>query len=252
MTAILQKTIPYDAFAPRRLPGIAPLDSSDWLIRDEAFAGQMALRDELVATRRDAVIALDAAAEPAAQELLDTALTHAYAGAAERVTRPDGATVPIDRADPMGTLARLVQEDLCILEKRGGEHMLTAAALCFPASWSLAEKFRRPLTTIHDPVADYDPNIAARVQRLFDGIQPGRPLWRFNALWYDDPALHQPRGERDGRDPVDSATAPFFRSERQCLMRLPQTRAVVFSIHTYVLTRADALALEQTSQPSSP
>ncbi len=252
MKPILQKSIPYDPFTPRRLPGIAPLDPSQWLIRDEAFAGQMALRDDLAATRRHMVIAHDPSAEPAALELLDTVLDHAYAGDTAHVARPDGARVQIDRADPMGTLARLVQEDLCILEKRGDEHILTAAALCFPASWSLAEKFLRPLTAIHVPVDDYDANIAARVQRLFDGIQPGRPLWRFNALWYDDPALHQPRGARDRRDPVNPDKAPFFRSERQCLLRLPQTRAVVFSIHTYVLSRADALAIRQASRPASP
>lgn len=241
MTAILQTSIPYDPFAARPLPGIAPLALDDWLLTDEANAGQMALRDDLIATRRDAVIALDRAAEPAAQELLDTVLSLRFPGTKDRVTRPDGATVSIDRADPMGTLGRLVQEDLCLLQKHGDEHVLTAAALCFPASWSLSEKFLRPLIAIHVPVDSYDANIAARVQRLFDGIQPGRPLWRSNALWYDDPALHQPRRTGERRSRVDPETAPWLRSERQCLLRLPQTRAVVFSIHTYILARADAL-----------
>jgi hypothetical protein len=31
----------------------------------------------------------------------------------------------------------------------------------------------------------------------------------------------------------------YLRSERQCLLRLPETRAVVFTIHTYVLLRSD-------------
>jgi hypothetical protein len=30
---------------------------------------------------------------------------------------------------------------------------------------------------------------------------------------------------------------PFVRSERQCLIRLPESRAVLFSIHTYVVAR---------------
>lgn len=241
MTAILQTSIPYDPFAARPLPGIQPLAPDDWLLTDEAHAGQMALRDDLIARRRDAVIAMDPAAEPAAQELLDTVLSLRFPGAGAHVSRPDGMIVTIDRADPMGTLGRLVQEDLCILQKRGDEHVLTAATLCFPASWSLDEKVLRPLIAIHDPVDSYDANIAARVQRLFDGIQPGRPLWRSNALWYDDPSLHQPRRAGDRRSRADPETAPWFRSERQCLLRLPATRAVVFSIHTYILTRADAL-----------
>ena len=65
-------------------------------------------------------------------------------------------TVAIDRGDPMGTLGHLVQEDLCLMEKRGEEHVLTAAVLCFPASWRLADKIGRPLEAIHVPVPEYD------------------------------------------------------------------------------------------------
>ena len=43
----------------RRLPGIQPLAPGDWLRVDEAFAGQMALRDRLITTRRDEVLALE-------------------------------------------------------------------------------------------------------------------------------------------------------------------------------------------------
>ncbi|MEO1734189.1 MAG: DUF3445 domain-containing protein, partial [Pseudomonadota bacterium] len=141
-----------------------------------------------------------------------------------------------DHTDPMATLARLVQEDLCILQKRGDEHVLTAAALCFPAGWTLAEKFLKPLVRIHVPIERYDANVAKRVQRLFDGVQAGRPLWRFNALWYDQPDLHQPRLERDKQDRPSSRTGRYLRSERQIVLRLPQSDAVVFSIHTYVLS----------------
>jgi len=242
MTEILQTRIPYDVAAQRRLPGIQPLAPEDWLIRDEAFASQMAYRDRLLTERRDAVLAMDESARDAAEELLDLVLDQAYPGAGAEVTRPDGVSVPIDRADPMGTLGRLVQEDLCILQKREGdaEHVLTAAVLCFPASWTLAEKFMRPLIRIHVPVPEYDANLAARVQRLFDGVQPGRPLWRFNALWYDDPDLHQPRREAEQRPHRREAAEKYLRSERQSVLRLPKTRAVVFSIHTFVLAQADA------------
>ena len=81
--------------------------------------------------------------------------------------------------------------------------------------------------------------MARRVQRLFDGVREGRPLWRFNALWYDDPTLFQPRPENAPRAAIDRSKAPYFRSERQSLVRLPQTGAVVFSIHTYVVARRD-------------
>ncbi len=235
---ILQSRLPYDVHAARKLPGIAPLDPADWLMVDEAFAGQMALREDLLRTRRDDVLLLDPAAMPAALELLDTvlaALPEGYTSGGTSITRPDGVQVAIDRSDPLGTLGHLVQEDLCLLEKRGEEHVLTGAVLCFPASWTLSEKFLKPLTAIHVPVPVYDADIARRVQRLFDGVKPGRPLWRFNALCYDDPALFHPRTESAPKALDHPDDAPFLRSERQCVLRLPQTGAVVFSIHTFVV-----------------
>lgn len=241
MTGLLQRSLPYDPLTPRPLPGIAPLRIEDWLIRDEVFAGQMARREELLADRRAEVLALDESARPAAEELLDLVLRLAYPQAGPQVMRPDGVSVAIDRSDPMGTLGRLVQEDLCLLQKQGGEHVLTGAVLCFPASWLLAEKYRRPLIAIHEPVATYDGGIAKRVQRLFDGVQPERPLWRFNALWYADPELHQPRSATARRETPEAKVADYLRSERQCILRLPKTGAVVFSIHTYVLARADVV-----------
>jgi len=84
--------------------------------------------------------------------------------------------VPVDYDDPMGCMGQIAQNDFAIMEQRGSEHVLTAAVLCFPASWLLAEKFMRGLVGIHDPVDPYDDQIAKRVQRLFDGIQVDRPL----------------------------------------------------------------------------
>ena len=249
MTGVFQTRLPYDTGAQKPLPGISPLGEAHWLMRDEAFAGQMAERDRLLRDRRDAVLAMDAGAGPAADELLDAVLAAEYPGATDRVTRPDGVVVAIDRGDPMGTLGRLVQEDLCILEKRGDEHVLTAAALCFPASWTLAEKFMRPLIAIHRPVAEYDDMLARRVQRLFDGVQPGRPLWRFNVLNYARPDLHQPLSESAKPELRRDGPMPYLRSERQCILRLPVTRAVVFTIHTFVLRRTGAAAGTRADAP---
>lgn len=248
---ILQTSLPYDVHALRPLPGIAPLDPADWLLVDEVHAAQMAERERLMTERREEVIALDPGAMPAALELLDTVLEHLPPGhvrEGDAVRRPDGVSVRLDRDDPMATLGRLVQEDLCIMERHGEEHVLTGAVLCFPSAWRLHDKFMRPLVAIHAPVAPYDENIARRVQRLFDGIQPGRPLWRFNALWYHDPALFQASKAFKELHKEREAEAPFMRSERQCLLRLPKTRAVVFSIHIYVLARASVPELAALGQ----
>ncbi len=243
MEVILQKGLPYDPFDRPRLPGIAPLGELPWLFRDEAFAAQMAQRDRAVAERRDDVIALLPEGQAGADELLSRVLEDVYGDPqAAQVARPDGVRVPVKRDDPMGTLARLVQEDLCLMTRRGDEHVLAGAALCFPASWTLREKLGRPMVSIHLPVEEYDATLARRVQRLLDGVRDGAPLWRSNALWYDDPALYQPRGENAPRpETPEATTCGYLRSERQCLMRLPQSNAVAFSIHTYVLARENVV-----------
>jgi hypothetical protein len=239
---------PWMVPAQRRLPGVQPLDIADWLIADEAFAGQMALRDRLIAERREEVLARTPGSEAAEGEVLELVLRHlpeGYRRDGAGVTRPDGVTVDLWSDTPLAVAGRLVQEDLCVMEREEGteEHVLSAAVLCFPASWTLAEKIGRPLSPIHAPVARYTPDLARRVQRLFDGIRPGRPLWRQNALLYAQPDLFQPRTEAEPR--VEPATRPgYLRSERQCLLRLPRTDAVLFSIHTYVLPFA-ALTAEQ-------
>ena len=238
MDEICQKSLPDAPWlspATRRLPGVQPLDMAQWLVVDDAFAAQMAERARLLNTRRDDVLAYQEEARPAAQELYDLVLgqlasTPGYAFSGTHCTRPDGVQIALDRNAPLETLCHLVAEDLCILEKREAEHVLTAALLCFPASWSLSEKFGRPLTTIHAPVGSYTDDIARRVQRLFDAVKPGHPLWRANALSYADPTLYQPRTMARRRGP--ETRGQYLRSERQCILRLPKTDAVVFSIHT--------------------
>ena len=233
---ILQPEIPKDQreAASRSLPGIQPLNGSDWLTVDAAYGAQMAERARFLAHRRDAVLACEPGAEDAVGELLDEVLALLqsrpdFEVCKNKVTRPDGIEAIVDRTAPLEMLGRLVTEDLCLLQKKGDAHVLTAALLCFPASWTLAEKFGKPLIALHAPVAEYDTALARRVQRLFDGVKVGQPIWRANLLKYDDPNLHQPRLENDRRA-IASEGARYERSERQVLWRLPKTGAVVFTL----------------------
>lgn len=240
---ILQPQIPDSqrALAAARLPAMRPVAPGDWLRVDAAYAAQLAEKARLVACHRDRVIAALPEAAEAATELLRTVLADladhpAFAADGDAILCPDGRRVTPDPDDPLGTLGKLAQEDFCLLQKTGAEHRLTAAVLCFPAAWTLAEKLGRPLTGIHAPVAPYDATVAPRVQRLFDGVRAGHPLERANLLRYDSPDLFQPHTEAAPR-PVGRPDSPFERSERQCVLRLPRSGAVVFSIHTTVVRR---------------
>lgn len=245
---------PWEDASFRRMPGMRPVGPDDWMLVDEVHARQMALRDRYLATRRSDVVADLPGAREAAAELLEFTLATLarrgdFAVGPQAVTRPDGVTVPVRPDDPFGTIGRLLQEDVCLLEKRGAEHVLTGAVLIFPSGWTLAQKIGRPLLRIHVPVASYDAEMGRRVQRLFDGLRPGRPLMRANLLWHGLPTLHQPRREGEPK-PHAAAGAAYLRSERQCLVRLPRTEAVIFTIHTSVvdaarLTPAERATLER-------
>ncbi|MBN8290505.1 DUF3445 domain-containing protein [Rhodobacter sp. NTK016B] len=257
--AVLQKALPVAPWMdPRlkRLPGILPLDPAQWLIVDEAYVGQMAERELLLDTRRDAVLQVLPEAGAAVAELVE--LVESQLPDLGFVRQGAGWLCPDGRHVEGGTglerLGRLVQEDLCLMQPGAdGIPRLTAAVLCFPASWTLAEKLGRGLPGIHKPVPSYEGGLEARVQRLFEAIRPEQPLWRMNYLDYIDPTLHQPRREdekRPHRDGPEQAGGDYIRCERQCLVRLARTRAVVFSIHTYVVPRASLSAEEEAAFPA--
>ncbi len=233
---------PWDDPSFRRLPGMRPVGADEWILVDEAYAPQMALRDRYLAERRAEVVAALPEAGAVAAEMLDVVLSTLarrpdFAVGTRVVTRPDGVEVPVDPSDPFGTAGRLVQEDLCLLERRGDAHVLTGAVLVFPSGWTLSQKIGRPLPRIHVPVPSYDEEMARRVQRLFDGLKSGRPLMRANLLWHGSPMLHQPRREGEPKPPAATGER-YLRSERQCLLGLPRSGAVMFTIHTVVVEAA--------------
>ena len=224
--------------AARALPGMQRLYGADWITVDAAYADQLATKVQLIARHEADVIACLPCAREAASELLSEVLVLLaerpdFHVADATVQRPDGTRVRVDQTKPLHTLSRLIQEDVCILQKQGDVHVLTASLLCFPASWTLSEKIGRGLPAIHRPVAEYDADVAKRVQRLFDGVRVGHPIWRANLLRYQNADLYQPHREGDPRE-IPEESARYERSERQTLWRMPLSDAIVFSIHTTV------------------
>lgn len=237
---ICQSSLPFYPWvdpALRRRPGMVPIGMADWLVCDDAYSEQMALSDQLIATRRPEVAALEGIGAEG-EELLAVVLARlgeGYERSAHDVRRPDGVLVSLTDDHPVIVARRLVQEDILLHRSMGEVHGLMGGVLCFPASWTLEEKVGRDLMGVHEPVQAYTDGLGARVQRLFDGIKPERPMMRANHLAYEDPSLFQPRKEAE---PRQQDAPKFMRVERQCLLRLPVTGAVVFSIHTYVVPLA--------------
>jgi hypothetical protein len=246
---------PYAPFFEERVarpPGLMPRGALPLIAVHDDFAGQLALRETLMAERRAAVLALLPEGEQAARALLEVVLGDVlaqpgFAREGDRVTRPDGGEVTLDPDDPLGTLCVLVAEDMCLMmaDAASGEYRLVGASLCFPSRWLLAEKLGKPMTAIHEPVPDYAHDLAPRVNRVFTLIREAAPMWRINWQIHATPELHLPAtpGERRVERPGDVGPL-WFRTERQTLTRLPGG-AVVFGIRTCVcpveaLTAQDA------------
>jgi hypothetical protein len=235
-----------------RPPGLMPLDPADWFVRHPDFAGQMACRDRLIADKPGTVLALLPDGRAAAEELLRAVVEAVapmpgYRAGAGEVARPDGVTVALDPADPLAGAGRLVADDLCLLlpDAASGEYRLAGAVLCFPSRWRLADKVGRPLTTIHVPVPHYAEELARRVNRVFEAMRVGRPLWRVNWLVHPTPELHLPLEPQEKSAPLgDPRDGLWLRTERQTLLRLPETGAVVFGIKTSV-SPVETLAPDQ-------
>ena len=229
----------------------------DWIELDATYPGEMAQRRTLLATRRAEVFAAQPGSEAARAETLGVLAAHlparfpawfAREGTALRNRLTGEAwdlAHPAD--DPLAIAGQLVAEDLCLVDPAGPAPLLTAAVLCFPSRWRLAEKIGRPLAEVHAPVPGYAAALARPVDRFMAAIRPGHIALRLNWALVDDPALFQPTGKfRAEADPsVTEANAGarlFLRVERQTLRLLPTSGAVLFGIrvHVYPLARIAA------------
>jgi len=145
----------------------------------------------------------------------------------------EGGITTSNDTHPLFEAGGYVQEDLCILQKQGDEHILTAAIMCFPSSWDVRQKIGRSMASIHGPAPEFAA-VSDTVERMLCAIRVEQPLGRANFLIYTDPELHQPRGEGIAK-PIDPNAPRYIRVERQTFRRLPETLAVVFAIHSYVV-----------------
>lgn len=223
---------PYTPFMQPRTakpPGLSPLDMAEWTVRHPDFDAQMQRRWEVLRDHAEIAIASTHEAEQPVLELLSMLKGHLGL---------DPAITHLEEFCGWTALAHLVPEDFCLLipDAASGEYRLIGAILCFPSRWLLSEKIGRPMTTIHDPVPDYDAALARRVNRVFQVVDEARPLVRCNWLVHSDPELFLPLGRQTKLNlPKPRAEGGLYlRTERQTLVRLPISKAVVFGIKTSI------------------
>lgn len=205
--------------------GLRPLDLTSWFEVDDYWDAHLVAKREVLEEHFDDVVALRDECHDAATELRD------------EIAARTGAT-PSDE-HPLIAASRLVPDDLCIMQKDGAEWRLTGAVVCFPSRWNLSSKLGAHLSEIHHPVPGYEEELARPTQQFFDRLRVDRPMWRLNWTLLDSPELFQPRAVR--RPVSGDPSTWWFRVERQTLVHLPRTDAIVFTIRTYVTSLPDLL-----------
>jgi hypothetical protein len=233
--------LPLDAKGWRLAMGLRPLDLSTWLEIDGHYEEERGLKTTLLRDSYDVVVATNPEGDEASLELLKEVREFL------RTYRPDLALALTKGEHPIVEASRLVQEDLCVLVK-DDTWRLRAACVCFPSRWSLATKIGTTLDDIHSPVPLYDQVLARPTSAFFDRLTPERSFWRLNWTLLDSPVLHQPFAARSS--PSGDLADWYFRVERQTLRQLPQTKAIVFTIRTYVASAASLRERDESFVPT--
>ena len=227
--------------------GLRARDEADWLPHDDLFDdhsardSQLAYKAQLLGDRHDEVFAALHGSEPAGREVLAMVRTHLqqFHDASLPDLLTDAGLHPLDAA------ARLVPEDLLLLEPRrranggtGGDFdwYLVAASLCFPAHWVLAEKMNKPLAAIHAPVPDYRERLETPMDRFFTNMKIGPISSRMNwSLQLGDELFSPHRSTRKAAMGDLANEDMCLRMENQTLRKLPETGLVLFTIRTHMV-----------------
>ena len=250
---------PYDGSSKLFTIGLKPLDLDRWIEVDEHLRSHLCEKRRLYAQIPDRVFVEEDGTRDAQREVLDLLGTHLVAYFPESHRR-SGDRIEVINAEgtidgagtaggfydaPLFAASLLVQEDLILMRRDESGWRLVAGSLCFPSSWSLIEKFGRPLQEIHAPVPGFGPatRSADLINRMFDGLQ-GQAVERYNWSIQAGDALYQPLSNLERTDRATSRPSrfpdgdidvhAFIRVERQTLRKLPVSRDILFTIRIHL------------------
>ncbi len=254
---------PHSALNPEKLKrpfsiGLSALDPKDWILPDQHLSDQLHEKAHHFEERHEAVFKVEDATLETQAEVLDMLLGYLPATYPDiwqveqgNVTiKPAGITYRLsDFADrPLELAGRIVQDDLVIMRKGEDGYRIAGAALCFPSTWVLADKFSKPIAQVHGPVPGFGPGTktAALVDRIFENLKVDHPVQRANWSIYEVPDLYHPYSHSTHTRWTDISdgflNGTWLRAERQTLMRLPASGDVLFTIQIVV----DPVALLMT------
>lgn len=198
----------------RHRVGTRPLDAAQWLLSDAETEPTIAMKHELLRTRRSEVVALLESGEDAAHE------------AAQLVADFAGKKLQSTGIDALVEAALMVADDLVIMKS-----VVVAGVVCSPSRWRLSTKLGQDMLAVHRPVAKYAEQVGGAVDTTMARLKGDQPLVRSNWTIEDHCALFQPVGPTEPL--VSDPSHLWVRMERQTLRALPLCGGSMFTIRTY-------------------
>ncbi len=214
--------------------GLQRIEPAHWLTPDPE-AGWLDLKSQR----------LDADPERYYRARPDAAAAEAEALA--RIEAATGQTRSAREEPALIAAGRMVSDDLVVMENRGQGWIATSLLLTQPTFFSLDDSFDRELHQLHTPVPGGNPGLAGKIARVFDRMPAGEVFERFNwtvqlgmeRYWPHGSAM---RGQLQDLRPEEALDHLALRVERQTLVRLEATHAVLFCIRICLDPIREALA----------
>jgi len=237
--------------------GLRPIRMSEWIQFSPRHAGNMSEKRARLGAQRDQYYrtlpeSLEAQRELRARVVAHLATDHSdrYALAGSTLTsHRESRTWDLDDPDvePLRQLGDVVEEDFMLLHEVEGVTRIIASSNAYSSSGRLVAAVGQTVHWAHIPVPTLSDKLGGRIDRVLSSVHEDTPCERFNwqvtpmaTLFFphDDPhranasAMHAVC-DALRREPGRAGELLFIRVERQTLSRLPASRAVAFSLHTY-------------------
>lgn len=235
--------------------GLRPLDMAQWLDVGEDHADFMAAKRARLAGCPPLYYRSLASSRAAQAELLALVaenLRHfhpdAFAGDARGLDDLiDGSrhSLLAEQREPLDTLGNLAEADFVLFTREDGRDIVAAASNAYTSSGRIVSCVGRDMRFAHELVPRLNDELAPRIDRVIGNVQEGRPVVRFN--WFvtpvgsrlypaTDAAFSSQAGEvvrQLAEDHRRAGDLLWLRVEQQSFVRLPETGALAFAIHTY-------------------
>lgn len=191
---------------------------------------------------------------PAQTELLALAIGHLLKDHGGNFTREqghlhdhiDGSVHELSADEPLEILGRVLEEDFILIEKVDGADIISAASNAYTTSGRIVSSVGRSMRFAHEFVPGLNDQLGARIDRVLANVQTTAPVVRFNWVLTSIADRLFPEGSHDanveGSERLVAVLEANYRLvpdrlwvrvERQTFVRLPETGALAFGIHTY-------------------